>query len=162
MALVSPKFLGRRTNWTLGKSASHGALCALPSEEPLSTTMTCRRSRPSDASRDSRQRRKSNARLWETTTAETRGVVSGSRCCTTVEDSAMGAGLGGPPGSAFLIFGSLWGIASVAENDGAGALNLVIRGAALNGRRVELFTGIGGFFFGLFDRLVARENHLGE
>src|SRR5580698_5942359 len=79
MALVRPKFLGRRTNWTLGNSPSH---CALPSEEPLSMTMICRRSRPSEASRDSRQRRSSAERLCDTTTADMRGAAfSASVCC---------------------------------------------------------------------------------
>src|ERR1035437_2757818 len=70
MALVSPKFLGSRINCACGKSVSR---CALPSLEPLSTTMIWSVSRPSDFSRDSRQRRNRAARLRETTTTVTRG-----------------------------------------------------------------------------------------
>src|ERR1035437_3002273 len=70
MALVSPKFLGSRINCACGKSVSR---CALPSLEPLSTTMIWSVSRPSDFSRDSRQRRNRAARLRETTTTDTRG-----------------------------------------------------------------------------------------
>ena len=47
--------------------------CTLPSLEPLSTTTIWSVSRPSDFSRDSRQRRNRAARLRETTTTVTRG-----------------------------------------------------------------------------------------
>src|SRR5579862_5980613 len=81
MALVRPKFLGKRKNRMFGKSASN---CALPSVEPLSTTIVCSDSRPSDFSRDSRQRRRNSRRLYDTTTAETRG--GGGGCSGFKED----------------------------------------------------------------------------
>ena len=53
------------------------AKLALPSVDPLSTTITCRAARASEASMDSRHRRSIAARLRDTTTTDTRGGCFG-------------------------------------------------------------------------------------